>query len=57
MTGAGAGAAGMNGFNPPPRRGRGGIPKHCYPMRKVRVSIRRRVVDAAEWWRGKLVNP
>ena len=36
-------------FNPPPRRGRGGIPEARLPAPRRRVSIRRRVVDAAEW--------
>ena len=36
------------GFNPPPRRGRGGMPRALERGVPVEVSIRRRVVDAAE---------
>ena len=36
-------------FNPPPRRGRGGMGGCDRPARPRRVSIRRRVVDAAEF--------
>ena len=36
-------------FNPPPRRGRGGMAKLQELPKAVQVSIRRRVVDAAEY--------
>ena len=47
---------GSRSFNPPPRRGRGGIgsPRHSLPLEPV--SIRRRVVDAAESWTASIAS-